>query len=93
MYELAGLVGVDPWPYTLRQLDRMARSRMQHDWIQTGSLMAMLGNIHRDPKVRRKPFTPLDFVPEWMAAEVPRHRRPPEDPQKVAILERALGAK
>lgn len=31
-----------------------------------GTLMALLGNIHRDPKKRSAPFTASDFIPNWL---------------------------
>ena len=47
---LAGIVGVDPGPLTLRQLVRMAEARREHDWNIASSVMAMLAEIHRDRK-------------------------------------------
>ena len=63
IYELAGLVGVDPSPLTLRQLAWMAGGRRQHDWGVASSLMALLAEIHRDRKRRGRPFKPAEFNP------------------------------
>jgi len=48
---------------TLRELDWMAEGRLQAAWAQTSSLMALLASIHRDPKKRRRPYTPDEFNP------------------------------
>jgi len=37
-------------------------------WIRHGQLMALLANVHRDPK--RPPFKPTDFIPQWHEARV-----------------------
>ena len=34
------------------------------EWIRFGNYMALLANIHRDPKKLPKPFTWTEFVPE-----------------------------
>ena len=60
---LAGIVGVDPGPLTLRQLVRMAEARREHDWSIASSQMAMLAEIHRDRKRRSRPFSPAEFNP------------------------------
>jgi hypothetical protein len=40
----------------------------QPAWWRTGTIAALLSNIHRDPK-KSDPFTPLDFVPKDPSAE------------------------
>jgi hypothetical protein len=40
----------------------MAEARIDHDWNQTASLMALLANIHRPPR-KFKTFTADDFHP------------------------------
>jgi len=40
----------------------MAEARQQHDWSIASSAMALLANVHRDPKKRRA-FKPSDFDP------------------------------
>jgi len=34
-------------------------------WNHTGSVLAMIANTIRDPAKRRKPFTVLDFHPDY----------------------------
>ena len=53
---LAGIIGVDPGPLTLRQLVQMAEAKRQHDWNIASSVMALTAEINRDRKRRRKPF-------------------------------------
>jgi len=62
VWELAGLVGLDPGPLTLRELVAMAEARLAHDWARGSMLMALLANCHRDPKKNRA-FKPEDFNP------------------------------
>ena len=46
----------------------MAEARQRHDWNQTAAVMALLANIHRDPK-RQRAMTPEEFHP--MAPRTP----------------------
>ena len=62
IYELAGFVGIDPDPLTLRELAWMARGRASRLWDHTASLLAMTANVHRDPK-RSRTHRPVDFHP------------------------------
>lgn len=40
----------------------MAQARQRSEWARTQSVMALLANIHRDPR-RSKVFQPEDFDP------------------------------
>lgn len=40
----------------------MSQARQREQWNHTAAVMAMLANIHRDPK-RSRPFKPADFHP------------------------------
>ena len=40
----------------------MAESRLEQEWEQTSSVLALLANVHRDPKKGRR-FSPADFNP------------------------------
>lgn len=62
IWQLAGFVGVNPGPLTLRELVWMARARAEDNWAHTSTVLAMLANVHRDPKKIRA-FTPDDFNP------------------------------
>ena len=41
----------------------MAEARCEHDWGMASSVMAMLAEIHRDRRRRRRPFSPTEFNP------------------------------
>lgn len=41
----------------------MAEGRSHAEWGRTSSLMALVANVNRDPKKRRRPFTPSEFNP------------------------------
>ncbi len=41
----------------------MAESRRQHDWNVASTIMALMAEMNRDRKRRRKPFRPDDFNP------------------------------
>ena len=62
IYELAGAVGVNPDPLTLRELLWMAEGRSGAEWARFSALMALTANIHRDPK-HSTAFAPGDFNP------------------------------
>jgi hypothetical protein len=46
IFELAGIAGVEPWSFSLRQLVWMAEKRRWADWDTTSSLIAKLHNVH-----------------------------------------------
>ena len=60
--ELAGVIGVDPGPFTLRQLVVMAEAKSRQAWNHTSAILAMLANVHRDAKKTRA-YRPADFHP------------------------------
>jgi hypothetical protein len=62
VWQLAGIVGVEPGPLTLRELALMADGRQRAAWGHTSSVLAMLANVNRDPKKSRR-FRPSDFDP------------------------------
>jgi len=41
----------------------MAETKARERWAHTSSLMALIANCNRDPKRRRRPWTPADFNP------------------------------
>jgi len=46
----------------LAELVEMAEARLDDEWNHTSAVLAMLANIHRDPK-KHRPFRPEDFHP------------------------------
>lgn len=63
MFELAGIVGIDPGPHTLRELTWMAEARQRSEWARTAAIKATLININRDQKKHREPFADDLFNP------------------------------
>ena len=56
------MLGIDPGPFTLRELMDMAEGRARERWTHTSWLLAMMANVNRDPKKSRV-FHPDDFNP------------------------------
>ena len=61
IWELAGIVGVDPGPLTLRELLWMYAGRRREEWVHTAHLLTLTANCHRGP--RRRAFVVADFLP------------------------------
>ena len=59
---MAGVIGIDPGPLTLRELLLMAEARSEHNWAHTSALLALIANVNRDPK-KSKAYKPADFNP------------------------------
>ena len=62
--DLAGVIGFDPGPYTLRQLMRMSRSAQRERWNHTSNILSLIFNVNRDSKktslLSATDFHPLD---------------------------------
>jgi hypothetical protein len=41
----------------------MADARRRDEWQHTSAVLAMLANVHRNPKKKPQPFTPAEFNP------------------------------
>jgi hypothetical protein len=41
----------------------MAEAKRQHDWNVASTIMALMAEMNRDRKKRRRPFKPEDFNP------------------------------
>jgi hypothetical protein len=63
IWQLAGIVGIDPMPLSLRELIWMAESRRNEAWSHTANLMALVANVNRNPRKRARPYSPLEFHP------------------------------
>jgi hypothetical protein len=61
-FELAGELGIDPGPRTLRELVWMVMARRKDTWGRLSSLMAHLANLQRADKKARV-WLPDDFNP------------------------------
>jgi len=60
--QLAGIVGVHPAAFTLRELVVMSLAKQRSDWNRTSASMALFANANRDPK-KTPVFLPNDFNP------------------------------
>jgi hypothetical protein len=54
----------------------MAEARSRDRWTHTSTLLAMLANIHRDPKKKSSPYRPADFSPFRPKEKVVRDKVP-----------------
>jgi len=41
----------------------MTGARRQDQWSHTAAVMALVANVHRNPKKRSKPYSPAEFHP------------------------------
>ena len=58
--------------------------------VWMASMMALLANLYRDPKKKRKPYTLRDFMPKWW--KPPRTKRNWRDLKAVVeMLNAAFG--
>lgn len=87
IFELAGFLGLDPRPWSLRELATMARGRAARQWDHTASLLAMTANVHRDVKKNRRGFHPSAFHPFM------RRRRRGTTPAALRSLKGLFGKK
>lgn len=55
VFELAGSVGVDPRPFTVRELVYRSKGAGLQDWNQTSSLLAMIHNVNCSRGRKKKP--------------------------------------
>ncbi len=66
----------------------MAEARGREAWNHTSAVMALLANIHRDPKKHRA-FRPSDFNPY----EARRKTGVPITAANIGVLKKAFAAK
>ena len=50
----------------------MSNARQSEKWNHTASLMALIANINRNTKKRRRPFQPKEFHPDHHAQSRPK---------------------
>ena len=73
--ELAGILGLDPGPFTLRELTEMATARRRDAWDHTAARLAQVAEANRDPAKRRRPYCAEDFHPMLPQRKRRRRRR------------------
>lgn len=79
----------------MRQFDFLVKRRLleqERGDYRASIVCAVLANIYRDEKKRRKPFTPLDFMP---SGEKPRAKQqtPEQMFRMIKMLNAAYGGK
>jgi len=89
--ESAAIVGVNPDPFTLRELLIMAEAKQRAAWNHTAQLAAIWANIHRGPKTPA--FDLYDFHPYMEKPN--RHGRGgiPIDAANINLLKAAFSSK
>lgn len=75
-WALAGIVGVHPGQWTLRQLAWASYGKQREAWNHTASLLASHAEANRDPKKRYEPYTSKDFHPFEEVGNLPEPEVP-----------------
>jgi hypothetical protein len=70
-WEYAGILGVHPGQWSLRQLFDAVRGRRREAWNHTSALIAQQAEFNRDPKKRPHPFDSSEFHPMREPPSVP----------------------
>ena len=61
VYECAGVLGVFPDPWTLRELLLAKDARQMANWWHTASIQSLVANANKPP--HKPPYSPYDFHP------------------------------
>lgn len=65
----AGVLGVDPTPWSYGELLATAHQRLLHDWDRAASFVWVIAEVNRDRVKRPQPYLPSDFHPLRKAAK------------------------
>jgi len=76
IWEMAGIVGVHPNPFSMRQLAKMAEGKEREKWGHTAELLAVVANL-----MARKP------IPSWRFNPFRRRRRRQPPVEKMSPKE------
>ncbi len=71
------MIGVDPYPLTMRELDLMYREKMRTQWLQTAVIASEVHNVFI-PKEKDR-TVPNDLIPECFRYKSKRSRREEPD--------------
>lgn len=63
MDECAGVLRMDPAPFTLRSLLRMVEANQKAAWNHTSHILWIIAEVNRNGKERRQAFDPREFNP------------------------------
>ncbi len=84
-------MGVDPGPFTARELLWMAQGRQRLIWGPASWLLCQQAELNRDKEVRSEPFTPAEFNPTLAAKDKPKEKPLEVSPKQfVMVLNRML---
>ena len=86
IYQIAGAIGVDPGPLTIRELLEMTEGRSRSLWGHTSAVIATILNVNR-PK-GKAPIRP-EAVNPWQNRE-PRGQRIRITKDNIAVLKALL---
>ena len=87
IYQIAGAVGVDPGPLTIRELLQMSEGRSRSLWGHTSAIVATILNVNR-PK-GKAPIRP-DVVNPWESRSAGQQRIP-INRNNIALLKALVG--
>ena len=88
IYQLAGIVGVDPGPFTLAELIDMVDGRQRDDWERHSALLCLIAIANRGSK--QKEFKPQEFNP-FAVKRKPQHIQ--LNKKNMHLLKKALNLK
>ena len=71
VYQIAGAVGVDPGPLTIRELVDMSEGKSRSLWAHTSAQLAMLANVNR--RKGQRAIRPEELDP-WHQAKKKRRQ-------------------
>lgn len=60
---MAGVLRLDPAPFSLRSLVRMLEANRRESWDHTSHLIWIVAEVNRGNSDRKHPFSPLEFNP------------------------------
>ena len=86
IYQIAGAIGVDPGPMTIRELLEMTEGRSRSLWGHTSAVIATILNVNR-PK-GKAPIRP-EAVNPWENRK-PRGQRIPITKDNITVLKALL---
>lgn len=58
---MSGILGLEPWTFSLREIDFMFEGKVSESWNHTSSMMALNANCHRGKN--SKDYQSADFHP------------------------------
>ena len=87
-YELAGVIGVNPRPFTLRKLLWMAEAKERSEWNRAASLMVKIHNAHIAKQSDAIGFK--DVHPYFIAEKIKEQRNREPTEGELTMLRNAI---